>query len=239
MAPSHRKWYRKGLKDGIPIGLGYFAVALAMGIAARNAGLTAVQATVTSLLINASAGQYVGFTLMAARAGLLEIALMESVANARYLLMSCALSQKLPPDTPLWQRMVLGFDVTDEIFGVSISVEGKLDPFYTFGAMTTSIPGWALGTFLGVVLGNALPAALVSALGVGLYGMFMAVFLPAARKDRVILGLVALSFLLSWLFSVIPVFQAISSGFQIIILTVVLALGAAILFPVQEAEDHA
>ena len=200
MAPSHRKWYRKGLKDGIPIGLGYFAVALAMGIAARNAGLTAVQATVTSLLINASAGQYVGFTLMAARAGLLEIALMESVANARYLLMSCALSQKLPPDTPLWQRMVLGFDVTDEIFGVSISVEGKLDPFYTFGAMTTSIPGWALGTFLGVVLGNALPAALVSALGVGLYGMFMAVFLPAARKDRVVLGLVALSFLLSWLF---------------------------------------
>ena len=157
MAPSHRKWYRKGLKDGIPIGLGYFAVALAMGIAARNAGLTAVQATVTSLLINASAGQYVGFTLMAARAGLLEIALMESVANARYLLMSCALSQKLPPDTPLWQRMVLGFDVTDEIFGVSISVEGKLDPFYTFGAMTTSIPGWALGTFLGVVLGHAHP----------------------------------------------------------------------------------
>lgn len=239
MAPSRKQWYRKGLRDGIPIGLGYFAVALAMGIAARNAGLTAVQATVTSLLINASAGQYVGFTLMAARAGLLEIALMESVANARYLLMSCALSQKLPPDTPLWQRMILGFDVTDEIFGVSISVEGKLDPFYTYGAMTASIPGWALGTFLGVVLGNALPVSLVSALGVGLYGMFMAVFIPAARKNRVVLGLVALSFLLSWLFSAIPAFAAISSGFQIIILTVVLSLGEAILFPVKEEDDAA
>ena len=100
MPLTHKQWYYKGLKDGIPIGLGYFAVALAMGIAARNAGLTAIQATVTSLLINASAGQYVGFTLLAARAGLLEVALMEAVSNARYLLMSCALSQKLAADTP-------------------------------------------------------------------------------------------------------------------------------------------
>ena len=140
MPLTHKQWYYKGLKDGIPIGLGYFAVALAMGIAARNAGLTAIQATVTSLLINASAGQYVGFTLLAARAGLLEVALMEAVSNARYLLMSCALSQKLPTDTPLWQRLVLGFDITDEVFGVSISVPGKLDPYYTFGGTAGRIP---------------------------------------------------------------------------------------------------
>lgn len=236
MPLTHKQWYYKGLKDGIPIGLGYFAVALAMGIAARNAGLTAIQATVTSLLINASAGQYVGFTLLAARAGLLEVALMEAVSNARYLLMSCALSQKLPTDTPLWQRLVLGFDITDEVFGVSISVPGKLDPYYTFGAMTTSIPGWALGTFLGVVLGNALPAALVSALGVGLYGMFMAVFVPAARKDSVVLGLVAVSFAASYLVETLPLFAALSAGARIILLTVTLSLAAAILFPVKEEE---
>ena len=234
MPLTHKQWYYKGLKDGIPIGLGYFAVALAMGIAARNAGLTAIQATVTSLLINASAGQYVGFTLLAARAGLLEVALMEAVSNARYLLMSCALSQKLPTDTPLWQRLVLGFDITDEVFGVSISVPGKLDPYYTFGAMTTSIPGWALGTFLGVVLGNALPAALVSALGVGLYGMFMAVFVPAALKDPVVLGLVAVSFAASYLVETLPLFAALSAGARIILLTVTLSLAAAILFPVKE-----
>lgn len=234
MPLTHKQWYYKGLKDGIPIGLGYFAVALAMGIAARNAGLTAIQATVTSLLINASAGQYVGFTLLAARAGLLEVALMEAVSNARYLLMSCALSQKLPTDTPLWQRLVLGFDITDEVFGVSISVPGKLDPYYTFGAMTTSIPGWALGTFLGVVLGNALPAALVSALGVGLYGMFMAVFVSAARKDPVVLGLVAVSFAASYLVETLPLFAALSAGARIILLTVTLSLAAAILFPVKE-----
>ena len=234
MPLTHKQWYYKGLKDGIPIGLGYFAVALAMGIAARNAGLTAIQATVTSLLINASAGQYVGFTLLAARAGLLEVALMEAVSNARYLLMSCALSQKLPTDTPLWQRLVLGFDITDEVFGVSISVPGKLDPYYTFGAMTTSIPGWALGTFLGVVLGNALPAALVSALGVGLYGMFMAVFVPVARKDPVVLGLVAVSFAASYLVETLPLFAALSAGARIILLTVTLSLAAAMLFPVKE-----
>lgn len=238
MAPSRKQWYRKGLRDGIPIGLGYFAVALAMGIAARNAGLTAVQATVTSLLINASAGQYVGFTLMAARAGLLEIALMESVANARYLLMSCALSQKLPPDTPLWQRMILGFDVTDEIFGVSISVEGKLNPFYTYGAMTTSIPGWALGTFLGVVLGNVLPPRLVSALSVGLYGMFLAIIVPPARRSRVVLALVLLSFAASYIAGALPVLAAVSSGVRTIVLTVAISLGAALLFPVAEDQER-
>ena len=191
---SHRGWYSKGLRDGIPIGLGYFAVALAIGIAARNAGLTAPQATITSLLIHASAGEYIGITLMAARAGLLEIVLMEGVANARYLLMSCSLSQKIPSDTALWKRLLLGFTITDEIFGVSISVDGKLDPWYSFGAMTAALPSWAAGTCCGVILGNVLPAAVVTALSVGLYGMFMAIFMPAARKEPVILGLVGVSF---------------------------------------------
>jgi len=235
----HAKQFTRGMRVGVPICLGYLAVSFTLGITAKNAGLSAFQATLTSFLVNASAGQYAAFTLIASQGGYLEMALLTLVTNARYLLMSCSLSQKLSPQTRLWQRCTVGFAVTDEMFGMAIAEPEDLSPFYYFGMMTVAMPGWALGTFLGVVLGNALPAALVSALGVGLYGMFMAVFLPAARKDRVVLGLVALSFLLSWLFSVIPVFQAISSGFQIIILTVVLALGAAILFPVQEAEDHA
>jgi len=235
---SHRGWYSKGLRDGIPIGLGYFAVALAIGIAARNAGLTAPQATITSLLIHASAGEYIGITLMAARAGLLEIVLMEGVANARYLLMSCSLSQKIPSDTALWKRLLLGFTITDEIFGVSISVDGKLDPWYSFGAMTAALPSWAAGTCCGVILGNILPTAVVTALSVGLYGMFMAIFMPAARKEPVILGLVGVSFAASYAVNHIPAFAGISSGFQIILLTVVLSLAAALLFPVKE-DDHA
>ena len=238
MSLSHRGWYSKGLRDGIPIGLGYFAVALAIGIAARNAGLTAPQATITSLLIHASAGEYIGITLMAARAGLLEIVLMEGVANARYLLMSCSLSQKIPSDTALWKRLLLGFTITDEIFGVSISVDGKLDPWYSFGAMTAALPSWAAGTCCGVILGNILPTAVVTALSVGLYGMFMAIFMPAARKEPVILGLVGVSFAASYAVNHIPAFAGISSGFQIILLTVVLSLAASLLFPVKE-DDHA
>lgn len=238
MSISHRTWYRKGLRDGIPIGLGYFAVALAIGITARNAGLTAPQATITSLLIHASAGEYIGITLMAARAGLLEIILMEGVANARYLLMSCSLSQKIAADTPLWKRLLLGFTITDEIFGISVSVDGKLDPWYSFGAMTVALPSWAAGTCCGVLLGNVLPAAVVTALSVGLYGMFMAIFMPAARKNPVILGLIGVSFAASYAMNQMPVFSGISSGFRIILLTVVISLAAAVLFPVKE-DDHA
>ena len=161
-----------------------------LGITAKNAGLSAFQATLTSLLVNASAGQYAAFTMMAAQGGYWEIAILEAVTNARYILMSCALSQKLPAASKLWHRLVIGFNVNDEIFGMAIAEQGKLNPFYYFGMMTVAMPGWALGTFLGTSVGNVLPANVVSALSVGLYGMFLAVIIPASRKSKVILGVV-------------------------------------------------
>jgi predicted branched-subunit amino acid permease len=224
----------KGMKDGIPIMLGYFAVSLTLGIAAKNAGMTAFQATITSLLINASAGEFIGFTLIAANAGYFEVMLMEAIANARYLLMSCSLSQKFDPKTPLIHRMLTGFYITDEIFGVSVSYPGKLNPFYTYGVAAVASPGWALGTLLGVILGNILPVQIVSALSVGLYGMFISIFIPPAKKNRIIAGLVAFSFIASYIFNSLELFAAISSGMKIIILTVVISLAAAILFPVKE-----
>ena len=130
MELSNRQWYARGLKAGVPIGLGYLAVAFTLGIAAKNAGLTAFQATLTSFLINASAGEFVGFTLIGAGASYLEVAIMERVANARYLLMSFSLSQKLSPKTGVGHRMLIGWYVTDEVFGVSISAPGYLNPFY-------------------------------------------------------------------------------------------------------------
>lgn len=235
MKKENRYWFVKGVRDGLPICFGYFAVAFALGISAKNAGFSPLQATLTSLLLNASAGEYAGFTLISAGAGYLEVMLMEAIANARYLLMSCALSQKLSPDAPLWQRMLLGFDVTDELFGISVAVEGKLNPFYTFGAMSVSIPGWSLGTLFGVLLGNVLPLRAVSALSVGLYGMFLAIIIPPARKNRVVAGAIVVSFVLSYLFNTLPCFDFISSGIKIIVLTVVISLAAAFLFPVKEA----
>lgn len=233
---DNRSWFAKGLRDGVPISLGYFAVAFSLGIAARDAGLTAFQALLASLLNNASAGEFAAFTLIGAGAGYLEVALITLIANARYLLMSCALSQKLDAGTPLVPRLLIGFDVTDEIFGVSIAVPGKLNPWYTYGVILVAMPGWAFGTYLGVLMGNILPMRLVSALSVALYGMFIAVFVPPARKNKVIAGLVVVSMTLSWLLATAEVFRFMSSGMQVIVLTVAISAGAALLFPVKEEE---
>ena len=235
---SNRIWYQDGLRDGVPIALGYFAVAFTLGIAARNAGFSAFQAAVSSLLNHASAGEYAVISLVAAGAGYWEMAVMALVSNARYLLMSCSLSQKLAPDAPLVHRALVGFGITDEIFGISAAVPGRLNPFYTYGAMSVSIPSWALGTFLGVVLGNILPLRLVSALSVGLYGMFLAIVIPPARHSRVIAGLVAVSFALSFVVSSWEALAAVSSGVKTIVLTVVISLAAALLFPVREEDGN-
>lgn len=224
----------KGLRDGVPISLGYFAVSFSLGIAARSAGFTAFQALLMSLFNNASAGEFAAFTLVGAGAGYLEVALMTLVTNARYLLMSCALSQKLPADTPLLPRLLIGFDVTDEIFGVSIAYPGRLNPVYTYGVILAALPGWALGTFFGVLMGNALPVRLVSALSVALYGMFIAVIVPPARQNRVLAVLIVASMALSWLFSAVDLFQFMSSGAQVIVLTVAISAFAAWRFPIRE-----
>ena len=224
---THRKEFVRGIKNGIPIAMGYLAVAFTLGIAAKKAGITAFQAGLTSFGLHASAGEYICFTLIAAHAGLIEMVVMEVVANARYLLMSCALSQKIPADTPIWKRLIMGYFITDEIFGVSILTDGKLDPYYNFGMA-------AVGTVFGVVLGNFLPISVVSALSVGLYGMFIAVIIPPARKNKIVAVLIIISFVASYIFNKLALFSAISSGVKIIILTVVISLGAAILFPVKE-----
>ena len=235
---NNRSWFAQGMRDGIPIALGYFAVSLTLGITAKNAGLTALEAMLASMTNNASAGEFVGFTLIASGATYLELCIMELIANARYLLMSCSLSQKLSPKTGLLHRLIIGFFITDEIFGVSIAVPGKLRPAYTYGVISVAGPGWAIGTYLGVILGNILPLRAVSALSVGLYGMFIAIFIPPARKDKIIAGLVAFSFAASFLVSRVAFFARISSGIRVILLTVSISLAAALLFPVNPDEKN-
>ena len=233
-----RRVFCDGMRDGFPIALGYFAVAFSLGIAARHAGFTPMQGFWASLLNNASAGEYAAFTLIAAKATYWEVAVITLIANARYLLMSCALAQRFAPGTPFWHRLVIGFNVNDEIFGMAIAEQGKLNPFYYFGMMTVAMPGWALGTFLGTSVGNVLPANVVSALSVGLYGMFLAVIIPASRKSKVILGVVVVSMAASFALECIPLFASLASGTRIILLTVVIAAGAALLFPVKEEEKE-
>ncbi len=233
---NRKQWFLKGMRAGIPISLGYFAVAIALGISARQAGIPSVAAAITSFLINASAGEHVGFSLIGAGASFIEVTVMEAIANARYLLMSAALSQKLKPDVGFLQRLLLGFTVTDEIFGVSIGLPVALDPCFTYGAFCVATAGWTSGTFVGAVLGGILPTFVLSALGVGLFGMFISVFIPEARRSRVVAVLVAISFAASAAFTYIPYLNMIDDGIRTIILTVVISLIAAIFFPIKEKE---
>lgn len=223
--------FKEGLHDGIPIGLGYFAVSFSLGIAARNVGLSPFQSFLVSLLCNASAGEYAGFTLIGAGGTYVEIAIITLIANARYLLMSCALSQKMKPKTSIFHRMLVAFDVTDEIFAISIARDGYLNPNYTYGSIVIAAPCWALGTALGCIVGNLMPMRLVSAFSVALFGMFLAVIIPPAKKDKVIGILIVICFLLSYITTYLPGFASISSGTRTIILTVVISAIAAILFP--------
>ena len=233
-----RRWFLKGMRDGTPIGLGYFAVAFTLGIASKKAGLTAFQASVMSATMLASAGQFAGIGMIAAGAGYIELAVTELVVNLRYLLMSSALSQKVQRNRPFYHRFLMAYEVTDEIFGIAMSVEGRLHPAYMYGAVTVAAPGWVLGTFLGSVIGMILPANVMSAMNVALYGMFLAVVIPPSKKSRVIAGVVALSMAASSAFSLVPALSNISSGFQMIILTILLAGTAAVLFPVKpEGEE--
>ena len=228
----------EGFRDGIPIGLGYFAVSFSLGIVARNAGLNAIQGFFASFFCVASAGEYALFTSIQSAATFLEIAIITLVVNARYLLMSCSLSQKFAPDTPLISRLLVGFGVTDEIFGISFGRRGQLDPFYNYGAIAVAIPLWSLGTSLGVIAGNFLPARIVSALSVALYGMFLAIIIPPAKRSLTIALAVTVSFAASWACTILPLVKELSGGTRTIILTVLIAAACAVIKPLPETEQE-
>ena len=222
------------MRIGLPVGLGYLAVSFSLGIAARSIGMTPFQGFLASLTTIASAGQYAGWTVIAAQASYLEMMLATLIASARYFLMSVALSQRFSPETKMRHRLLVGYAITDELFGIAIAQPGYLNPYYSYGAMLTSIPFWAVGTAMGILMGNVLPVRVVSALSVSLYAMFLAIIIPPARKDRVVAVLVVAGFASSYVFSRVPAFAGISSGTKIIILTLAISAIAAAAFPVRE-----
>lgn len=224
----------KGIKDGFPIGLGYFAVAFSLGIIAKDAGVTPLQCFITSFLNHASAGEYAIFTCIRDGVTYLEIALMVFIANIRYVLMSCAISQKIRESDNLFKRFIFGFTITDEIFAAEIGSVGYLDYRYSVAIFLVASLMWSMGSSIGCFAGNILPLRVVSALSVALYGMFLAIIIPPARKNKIIFGAVSVSFAVSYLFARLPVLKDISSGTRIIILTVAISSLAAILFPVKD-----
>lgn len=232
----NNKWrdWRNGVKDGVPVAFAYFAVSFTFGIIAKQMGLTQSEAGFMSATNVTSAGQFAGVTLISATAAMTELAFTQLIINSRYFLMSFALSQKIDPSTPLFHRLLMAFGITDEVFGMSMASPGKLSPYYTYGIMCLTIPGWVLGTLSGVVSETLLPDRMMSALSIALYGMLLAVIIPPARGNRAITGIIAMSMGLSLLFAVLPVLGTISTGVKIIVLTVIIAGLAAYHFPLKE-----
>lgn len=226
-----------GLRDGIPIAMGYFAVAFSLGIIAKKAGITAMLGFVSSFFTRASAGEYGVYTLIAINAAYVEIVAMSLVANLRYMLMSAALSQKIAPGTPWYHRLLMACCVTDEVFGISVNHQGYTPPAYTYSAALISTCCWASGCAAGVVAGGLLPSSIVSALSVALYGMFIAIIMPPSRSDRNVLYAVVASFVLSGLCAITPFVSNWSSGTRTIVLTVLISLVAAWLKPIKETDD--
>ncbi len=226
-----------GLHLGLPIGLGYFAVAFSLGIIAKKAGLTAPIGFLSSFFTRASAGEYGVYTLIAAGASYAELVAMCLVTNLRYTLMSAALSQKLAPSTPWYHRLLMSCCITDEVFGISIAHPGYTPPIFTYSAAFISTLFWAAGCAAGILAGGMLPTSMVAALSVALYGMFLAIIIPPGRQDRHVLYTLVASFVLSGLCAVAPYFSTWSSGTRTVVLTILISSVAAWLKPIKVSDD--
>lgn len=227
--------FKRGVIQGFPICLGYLSVSFGFGITAVANGLTPLQATLISALNLTSAGQAAGVGIIAAMGSYIEIILSQFIINLRYALMGISLSQKLDSSFTIPHRIAAAFGITDEIFAVAYSQDGKVKPSYMYGMVFISWLGWVGGTLLGSLAGTVLPAILTGALGIMLYAMFIAIVVPPAKENRNILFAVLLAVLLSTVFYYLAPF--ISSGFAIIICAVIASVTAALLFPVKEAEE--
>lgn len=222
------------MKDGVPIALGYFAVSFTFGMMAVAGGLRIWQAVLISLTNLTSAGQFAGLDIIFAGGSMWEMAMTQLIINLRYCLMSFSLSQKFRREESGILKYIAAFGYTDEIFGISAAQEGKVSVFYNYGAMCVAIPGWTLGTLAGGISGSLLPDFMLSALSVAIYGMFLAIIIPPSKKSRPVLGVVVASMAVSTVFAVTPVLKQVSSGFMIIITTLLVAGLAAYFCPLEE-----
>ena len=227
----------RGIYDGLPIGLGYLSVSFGIGIFAVTGGLSPLAAVLTSLTNMTSAGQVAGFEIIFAGGTLFEMILTQLVINIRYFLMSISLSQRLDASFTLRHRLLASFGITDEIFGVASAKEHPLTPRYMYGLILLPLLGWTLGTLLGAVAGSILPEALKNALGLAIYGMFVAIVVPPARENRGVLVGVLVAIAVSCLLAYVPLFSFVTSGFAVIVAALIAAVIAAVFFPIPKGEE--
>lgn len=233
VSPYH---YINGLKEGIPIGLGYLSVAFGFGITAVGTGIKALHAILISMTNFTSAGQVAGIMIIAASGSILETILTQLVINLRYALMGISLTQRLDNRCNTLHRLLMSFGMADEVFALASSKPYPVGPSYFYGLMTCPYLGWILGTVLGSLAGQILPSQMQLAMGIMIYAMFIAIILPPARRDRGVLFTVLFAIGLSCCLRYIPIFSFISNGFTIIICAVISAAAMAFFCPIREEE---
>ena len=231
--------YRNGVSRGLPVGMGYFSVSFGFGAMAVSQGLSTMDATLISLTNLTSAGQFAGLTVIVAMATLWEMVLTQLIINSRYALMSLALSQRMGQRIGLLPRLVIAFFNTDEIFALAMARKEPLTIPFMLGLGTLPIVGWTTGTLCGALAGSVLPTSIQAALGVMLYGMFIAIVVPPAKDEKPVLVTVIVALVLSTLFTLVPLLQQVSAGISIVICTVAAAAICAALFPIPEEEEAA
>ncbi|MBR0413936.1 MAG: AzlC family ABC transporter permease [Clostridia bacterium] len=235
---SSKSAFLKGIKAGLPICFGYLSVAFAFGIFALSSGLDSLQALLISMTNVTSAGQLAAVPIMVGGGTLFELAASQFVINLRYSLMSVSLSQKFDKSFRLIDKLLVAFVVTDEVFAVAASQKGEVGKHFMYGLILTPYVGWSAGTILGAVAGNVLPAIVISALGIAIYAMFIAIVVPVAREDKKTLICVVIAIALSLAFHFVPLLNRVPGGFVVIICAVAASALAAWLFPIKsEKED--
>lgn len=226
--------FKEGIRDGLPICLGYISVSMAFGLTAVKAGLPVWAAVLMSLANVTSAGQFAGMNLLIAQSSYIQLMLTTLIINLRYFLMSISVSQKLETKFGVKKRLVAAFGITDEVFAVSVQRKTELSFSYMLGLIVTPIAGWTGGTLIGAVATSLLPGALTDAMGIMLYGMFIAIIIPPAREHKNVLVAIILAIVASYGFAYIPALSVLSGGWSVIIITVGVSALAAWLFPIKE-----
>lgn len=230
--------FKLGVKRGIPICLGYFSVSFTFGLLAVNGGFPVWIAVLISLTNLTGAGQFAAVNLMIQGTTYAEIALTTLFINLRYTLMSISLSQKLDPNIPTKHRLLIGYGITDEVFGVSSLESGTLSFSYMIGLIFISLAGWLAGTLSGALICSAIPETLSSAMGIAIYGMFIAIVIPPAKNSRPVLYVILCSIALNLVLYYVPVFHIISTGFRVIITSLIASGIGACIFPAKEVEEN-
>ncbi len=229
--------FLQGIKDGMPICLGYISVAFAFGIFARGNGLGILETLLISMTNVTSAGQLAAVPIIVSGGTLIELAMSQIVINLRYALMSVSLSQKLGKSVRMLDRFLIAFVNTDEVFAVASGKNGNCERNYLYGLILTPYLGWSAGTLVGAAAGNILPGAVISALGIAIYGMFVAIVVPPAKENKNTLFCVLLAISLSCMFKYVPIFSSIPAGFTIIICAVSASAVFALIAPVGQEES--